>query len=111
VIDLLDKAALLDTAEFRRFLFALIQRAGLFAATATDTDGRHLFHEGRRSLAIEILRDFDEAQAVALPGGIPALTLIQTLREEVQAAPKENSIGRRNDAYSELRDDGDGDVA
>jgi hypothetical protein len=104
MIDRADKLTLLESAPFRRFLFAMIQAGGVFETTATSADGRGLFLEGRRSLALEMLRSMDEVQPLPSPSGIPAQTLIQTLREQVQSAHKETAIDRRHDAYAELRD-------
>ncbi|MES2055213.1 MAG: hypothetical protein V4564_04665 [Pseudomonadota bacterium] len=100
--DLTDKLSLLESAAFRRFLFDLIQRAGLFDASATAGDGRTLYLEGRRSLVIEILRSFEEAQPERSISVIPVLTLIQTLREQVQLPPTEKRFGRRNSTYADL---------
>jgi len=105
VIDRADKLTLLESAAFRRFLFAMIQAGGVFETTASAADGRNLFLEGRRSLALEMLRSLDEVQPLPSPSGIPAQTLIQTLREQVQSAHKETAIDRRDDTYAELRDD------
>lgn len=103
MIEKTDKLTLLESAPFRRFLSSLVQSAGVFETTANIADGRHLYLEGRRSLALEILRDFDAAQPVALPGGIPAATLIQTLHELAHSGRKENVLERRN-TYAELGD-------
>lgn len=99
-----DKLILLESAPFRRFLLSLVQAAGVFDASATAADGRHLYLAGRRALALEILRDLDEAQPVSLPAGIPAATLIQTLHELTHSTRKENALGRRN-SFAEPGDD------
>lgn len=104
MIEKADKLTLLESAAFRRFLLSLVQRAGVFETTANLADGRHLYLEGRRSLALEILRDLDETQPVSLPAGIPAATLIQTLHELAHSVRKENVLERR-DIYAELGDD------
>lgn len=104
MIEKTDKLILLESAPFRRFLLSLVQRAGVFDTTANVADGRHLYLEGRRSLALEILRDFDAAQPVALPDGIPAATLIQTLHELAHSMRKENVLEPRN-IYADLGDD------
>ncbi|GAA0335437.1 hypothetical protein GCM10009087_52320 [Sphingomonas oligophenolica] len=92
MIDRSDKLTLLENAAFQRFLFAMIEAGGVFEATATMADGRTLFLEGRRSLALEMLRDLDAVQPLPLPGGVPIQTLIQTLRERVQSAHKETGF-------------------
>lgn len=96
MIEKTDKIVLLESAPFRRFLLSLLQRGGVFETAANMADGRHLYLEGRRSLALEILRDFDSAQPVALPDGIPAATLIQTLHELAHSGRKETVLERRN---------------
>ncbi|MGH6613811.1 hypothetical protein [Sphingomonas sp.] len=98
-----DKLTLLENPAFRRFLFELIERAGLFDASASAADGRTLYLEGRRSLALEILRELEDAQPEQSASAIPVLTLIQTLREQVQSRPKEKRFGRRNSIYSDLQ--------
>ena len=99
MIEKTDKMLLLESASFRRFLLSLLQRGGVFETAANVADGRHLYLEGRRSLALEILRDFDSVQPVALPDGIPAATLIQTLHELAHSGRKETVLERRhNDA-------------
>ena len=105
MIDRADKLTLLESAAFRRFLFAMIQAGGVFETTANAADGRGLFLEGRRSLALEMLRSMDEVQPLPSASGIPAQTLIQTLREQVQSTHKETDIDRRDDPYAELRDE------
>jgi hypothetical protein len=96
MIERTDKMLLLESAPFRRFLLSLVHRAGVFETSANIADGRHLYLEGRRSIAIEILRDLDSAQPVALPDGIPAATLIQTLHELAHSGRKETVLERRN---------------
>jgi hypothetical protein len=105
--DKIDLADLIERPGFRRFLFRVIQNAGIFAATANGTDQRTSFNDGRRSLGLDILCEVDAAQPVPGPSGIPTLTLIQVLREEAQSRPPERTkSGRRPDPYSELRTDG-----
>lgn len=103
MIEKTDKLHLLESVPFRRFLLSLIERGGVFETTAQIADGRHLYLEGRRSLALEILRDFDAAQPLPLPGAIPAATLIQTLHELAQSGRKETVLERRN-IYADLGD-------
>lgn len=98
-----DKILLLETPAFRRWLFSLIQTSGILEATANGSDGRNLYLEGRRSLGLDLLRDLDAAQPVQSPSGLPVLTLIQTLRESVQATPaKETPVANR--PYADLDD-------
>lgn len=100
-----DRTLLIEHPAFRRFLVDVIQRCGLFSATANGSDGRNLYLEGRRSLGLEVLEMMDEVQPVQNPSGIPVLTLIQLLREAAQGTPKEKPVGRRSDQYADLGDD------
>lgn len=98
---------LLAQAQFKRFLFRLIQSAGIFSPTTNGSDGRNLDHfEGRRHLGLEILAEVAGAQPVADPEGY--LTLLQVLREEAQQQTEEPKRDRRNHRYDrndELADD------
>jgi hypothetical protein len=100
-----DRADLTDLIErpgFRRFLFRVIQNAGIFSATANGSEQRTSFNDGRRSLGLDILREVDAALPIQSPSGIPSLTVIQVLREEAQSPSQEKPSGRRSDPYSEL---------
>ena len=100
---------LLTQAQFRRFLFRLIQTAGIFSPTTNGSDGRNLDHfEGRRHLGLEILAEVAGAQPVADPEGY--LTLLQVLREEAQQTPEEPKRAKsRYDRTDELADDEPGE--
>ena len=101
--DKVDRSHLMTLPAFRRFIgLHAIQMAGIFNATATGSDGRNLYLEGRRSLGLDMLRDLDAAQPVQSPSGIPVLTVMQLLREDAQSNPE----GKPNDRslYSDLRD-------
>jgi hypothetical protein len=102
-----DKMVLIEHPAFRRFLLDLLQRAGVFDVTSSVSDGRNMFLEGRRSLALEILRDLDEAQAIKNPEGLPALTLIQTLGELLQSAPLKKTSTRESGIYADVQTDPD----
>lgn len=100
---------LLQRAEFKRFLFSVIQMARIFQRTTDGSDERNLgFDEGRRSLGLEILEMVEMGQPVTHSEGIPALTVIQTFLEATQHQPEKPSGGRnqRYDRTSEL-DSGD----
>ena len=99
---------------FRNFLRRTsIQMAGLLdykPPQANGSDSRNLeYHEGRRSLGLETLRDaargmpVDDQDDAALK-----LLMIQILREDLQTAPEEKPSGRRN-RYDDL-DDGSDDA-
>lgn len=84
-----DMAALMALPEFRRFLFRSIQLAGILSPTTNGADGRNLdFHEGRRSLGFDILRDADAGQPAPLRHPHSIMTLIAALREEATTASK-----------------------
>jgi hypothetical protein len=101
-----DMLFLVGREEFRRFLFRVIQTAGILAPTTDGSVDRHLaYDEGRRNLGLDILAMAEAGQPVPHPGGLPVLTLIQVLREEANQQPQENKRGRRNDRYRDL--DGD----
>lgn len=106
MIDKPDKMTLMENAAFRRFLFSLLVSGGVFESSATAGDGRGLYLEGRRSLALEVLRDMEDAAPVPSPSGIPVWSAIQTLVEQAQSAPSkvEKPVGRRNDQYRDLSD-------
>lgn len=81
--------------EFRRFLWRVIQRAGILTPATDGSEGRHLaYAEGRRNLGLEILDDAETGQPVAHPESLPILTLIQALREETQQQPQETRRGK-----------------
>jgi hypothetical protein len=100
-----DLADLIERPGFRRFLFRVIQNAGIFSATANGSDQRTSFNDGRRSLGLDILREVEAAMPLQSQSGIPSLTVIQVLREEAQSPPKEKPGGRRNAIYGDLGGD------
>lgn len=94
-----DAEALLASEEFRRFLFAAIQAAGILGhyAPANGHMGRDLAHfEGRRSLGFELLMLADAGQPEPLrsPEGLATLDLI--LREALNPKPKPKDKTRGN---------------
>lgn len=109
-----------ETADFRKlasdkaflaFLYRMIRDAGLFTVAASGPDARSLeFVEGRRSLALDILRQIESVQSSKSPDGLPVMTSIQIFVAAAQLATKEKSVGGRNDIYGDISDgDGDGD--
>lgn len=104
-----DIVFLTGRAEFRRFMWRVIQTARIFTRTTDGSEGRILaFDEGRRSLGLEILEMVEAGQHVPHPDGLPILTLIQIMHEEANQPAKEDTSGRRQyDRNSDL-DDGDG---
>jgi hypothetical protein len=113
-----DADYLLGRPEFRRFLFAAIQTAGILGhhAPANGQMGRDLGHfEGRRSLGFDLLRMVDDGQPEPLRSPEALATIDAAIREAVNPAPqsKEKPRGRRTDdasdddtaRYAELPDD------
>lgn len=103
-----DAEFLLSRAEFRRFLYAAIQSAGILGhhAPANGQTGRDLGHfEGRRSLGFDLLRMADDGQPEQLRSPEALATLDAALREALNPPLKEKPHGRRsNDTarYDEL---------
>lgn len=97
-----DMAALLALPEFRRFLFRSIQLAGILAPATNGADGRNLdYHEGRRSLGFEILREVDAGQPDPMRHPHHIFTLMAALREEANPPPKPDKPARK-DRYDEI---------
>jgi hypothetical protein len=94
-----DAEHLLSQAEFRRFLFAAIQSAGLLSheGPAHGPTQRDLsFAEGRRSLGFEILLMIERGQPEALRTGGALATINAAIREAMNPTPKEKTHGNRN---------------
>lgn len=101
VIDRADKETLLASPAFRRFLFSVVQSSGVYDVAASEAD--HRFLDGRRSLALEMLRDFESVQPARHVSGIPVGTSIQLFAEAMQTTVKNTSSGRAG-TYDELQD-------
>jgi len=111
-----DAEFLLARPEFRRFLYAAIQSAGVLGQH-TLADGPHerdlRFHEGRRSLGFDLLQMADAGQPEPLrtAEGLATLELIIRTALNPDPEPKEKPRGRRSDTdtqrYADLdeRDD------
>lgn len=107
-----DMQWLLQQGQFKRFLWRVIQSAGILAVQTDGSVGRNLdYIEGRRNLGLELLAMAEDGQPV--PEVHPAgslLTLIQVLREETsQPTEKPNGRTKRTDRYTELSPGGDAD--
>lgn len=95
-----DAEYLLGRPEFRRFLFAAIQTAGILGhyAPANGQTGRDLGHfEGRRSLGFELLAlaDLGQPEPLRSPEALATLDLI--IREALNPKPKDKPRDRRSD--------------
>jgi len=104
-----DAEYLLNRPEFRRFLFAAIQTAGMLSQKS-PADGQIArdFEEGRRSLGFDLLHMAHAGQPEAIRTQDPhaIATLDAVLREAMN--PKEKPRGRRSDdtaRFKELDDD------
>lgn len=94
-----DAEFLLGRAEFRRFLFAAIQSAGILnhEGPANGQTGRDLGHfEGRRSLGFEMLLAADKGQPEPLQTPTGLATLNQIILEALNPPPKDKTRGRRD---------------
>lgn len=78
---------LMGSAAFRRFLYTIMRRSGIAAATY-GTEVATSYQEGRRSLGIDILRMADESLSVrcddGLPFGVMALAIAEGMRVQTQ---------------------------
>ena len=102
-----DLAELMALPAFRRFLFRQIQSAGILEHATSGSDGRDLAHaEGRRGLAIDMLRDAEAGQAEAVRHPLGVATLIAVLREEALATARDRQEEQGYDRYAE----GEGDA-
>jgi hypothetical protein len=96
--------------EWRRFLWRVIQSAGIFTRTTDGSVGRSLdYFEGRRNLGLDILDMAERGQPIpeTHPDG-PLFTLIQTLREET-SKPTEKPNAKRRSSEFNRHDDADDD--
>lgn len=94
-----DAQFLLGRPEFRRFLYAAIQSAGILGhhAPANGQLGRDLGHfEGRRSLGFDLLLMADAGQPEPLRSPQALATIDAALREALNP-PKEKKRDRRDD--------------
>jgi hypothetical protein len=97
-----DMERLVALPEFRRFLFRVIQNAGILSRITDGSNTRNLdYFEGRRNLGFDILDEAELGQAV--PHEDALMTIFQSLREEIQKPPEEANRGRRSDRYDEIR--------
>lgn len=103
-----DAEKLLAIPEFKRFLFAAIQRAGCLSheGSAHGHEQRD-FNEGRRSLGFDLLMMVHAGQPDAiLSQDTTAITTLHALLVEVMQTPKEKPNVRRDDTrrYRDLDD-------
>lgn len=94
--------------EFRRFLFAAIQSAGILSqeGPAHGQAARDLsYAEGRRSLGFDILHMAHRGQPEEVRSADPgALVTLNAAIVAAMTPPKEKTRGRRNDDTSRYND-------
>ncbi len=111
--DAKDAEFLLTRPEFRRFLFAAIQSAGILGQTvsASSAPGRDLHHlEGRRALGFDLLQMVHAGQSEAVrqadPDGITTLSLGLTEALNCKDSRRDARSPRDSARYDELPDAG-----
>lgn len=85
-----DMVELMGYRAFHRFLFTVMQRSGI-AGVAFGTEVATSYHEGRRSLGIDILRMADGALVVRAPDGQPFAAMSIAINEAMRSQPVETS--------------------
>lgn len=97
-----DAEWLFNQPQFRRFLWRVIQRAGIWDATADGSERA----TGRRNLGLEILDMVEKGQPLAHDAdpGPPILTIFGVLREEIQKPTQETNHDQGYNRNAELDD-------
>jgi hypothetical protein len=85
-----DMVELMGHRAFHRFLFTVMQRSGI-AGVAFGTEVATSYHEGRRSLGIDILRMADDALVVRFPDGLPFAAMSLAINEAMRSQPVETT--------------------
>lgn len=85
-----DMVELMGHRAFHRFLFTVMQRSGI-AGVAFGTEVATSYHEGRRSLGIDILRMADDALVVRVPDGQPFAAMSIAINEAMRSQPVETT--------------------
>ena len=98
-----DMVELMGLRAFHRFLFTVMQRSGM-AGTAFGTEVATSYHEGRRSLGLDILRMADGALVVHTPDGQPFAAMSVAINEAMRSQPVETSDNAPQ-SPSEIDDD------
>lgn len=88
---------LVEVRAFRRFLFRIVESAGIGIPAAKDDMALRL--EGKRALGLEILGWVEAALPQSTGSAQPLAALHLALSEAL--APKEKRSDRRNDRYSD----------
>ena len=77
----LDMAHLVNLPQFLRFLFRIASKSGI-AAVSTGSEGATSYHDGRRSLGLELLSEADAVLAVRDPAMSPFTILAMATNEQ-----------------------------
>jgi hypothetical protein len=94
---------LMELPSFRKFLWRLIQTAGILSPGTNGTVGRDLnWIEGRRSLGFAALQDAERGIPEQARSPDCLLTLASLLREAAQSTPEPKR--QRNDRSSDRYD-------
>lgn len=103
-----DMVELMGYRAFHRFLFTVMQRSGM-AGVAFGTEVATSYHEGRRSLGIDILRMADGALVVRAPDGQPFAAMSLAISEAMRS---QTSVETSDDATipPPIDDDDDDDA-
>ena len=89
---------------FHRFLFTVMQRSGI-SAVAYGTEVATSYHEGRRSLGIDILRLADDALSVRSPDGQPFAAMSIAIAEAMRSLTQETETNAENSRIPSDYDD------
>lgn len=101
-----DMVELMGYRAFHRFLFTVMQRSGM-AGVAFGTEVATSYHEGRRSLGIDILRMADGALVVRAPDGQPFAAMSIAINEAMRSQPVETTDNATAPPDDEDPDDDD----
>jgi hypothetical protein len=83
-----DMLELMGAPAFHRFLYTIMARSGICAATY-GTDTATSYQEGRRSLGIDILRMADDILSVRSPDGLPFAVMAIAISEGMRVQTQE----------------------
>lgn len=85
-----DMLELMGYSAFHRFLYTIIVRSGISASSAYGSEVATSYHEGRRSLGIDILRLADDALTVHAPDGLPLAAMQIAIAEAMRSQTQED---------------------
>lgn len=97
-----DMLELMGYRAFHRFLYTIIVRSGI-SASAYGSEVATSYHEGRRSLGIDILRLAEDALTVHAPDGLPLAAMQIAIAEVMRSQTQEENDADPN--TDEIDDD------